>query len=138
MVDEYEYAEPQQAPRLPPREMATIESYPDLIQWFNDPESKIFDPKFLKDIVLSNLNEKEISVVRNFMEFTRELKGYPALSKAEKHFIATMFDWVLTSNAKKGFARRLSITTRSEHAFERKEEPKTQLLGFMHRKQRRY
>lgn len=100
-----------------------IENYPDLVQWFNDPEAKNIDKRFTKDLVLSNLNEREIGILRNFLELTREMGMYDCLRRAKMHFLATAFDIPILANSKNGFARRWSHTGRVEQSYERKEEP---------------
>jgi len=103
-----------------------IENYSDLLQWLNDPVSgKRIDPRHTKDIVLANLDQREMNLFRDFLEFSRELQMYGCLKRAKLHFIATAFDIIITSNAKRGFARRLNHTSRSESTatFERREEP---------------
>lgn len=111
-----------------------IENYSDLLQWLNDPVSgKKIDARHTKDIVLANLDQHEMNLFRDFLEFSRELQMYGCLKRAKLHFIATAFDIIITSNAKRGFARRLNHTSRSESSatFERREEPmsKTGLWG---------
>ena len=122
-------------PRINSKEV--IENYSDLMQWMTDPESKkMLDARHTKDIILANLDEREMAVFRDFLEFSRELQMYPCLGRAKFHFIATGMDIAITSNAKGGFTRRINHTTRSESqsTFERKEEPMSKTGGFWGRK----
>ena len=71
--------------------------------------SSLLDNVFIRDLVLSNLNEIDIYKARNVIELIGDLENW-GISKASKLFKVTLMNLVNTARARGGFERLALIT----------------------------
>jgi rRNA maturation endonuclease Nob1 len=114
-----------------------LETFGDMVAFANDPDIKKLDPSaFTKDTILANLSDAGIKMVAEHFELARELR-LMKLGRAEKFIVADGLDFVVLSNARKGFARKqIGTSTRDYNIKNDAEEQKSKYLPEIRRKKK--
>lgn len=102
-----EQAEATRAAEEMPRTISELIENPlEFAKWTADPEARQKYEHLNKDLVLSNLTQKDIDVIKEHLDLARELKDASMTTLASEH-IEMAYEVALTSQGRYGFRSKM-------------------------------